>query len=205
MVSFREAAKKKVPVHDSVSMQTLAQQLGLARPVSLSTLIADLNASPPDFVIFDSGKLGPSSTTGEAYVGMTIDGGVAFRGYVREGGEFTHTYAFGMVVDNYTDASGKVFLFLQRGTVGGTLDPFHPREDDWAWPGTIDPFIADHWDSIKASNSHATLQVDLDPALVITEIVDALSIGIVFVILFPPGKSQVHWPDQNDPVFRVEH
>lgn len=66
MQSFRVAAKKKVPPHDPVDMAAVAQQMKLSRPVSLTNLVNQLNSSIPDNIIFYSGELGPSTTTGRA-------------------------------------------------------------------------------------------------------------------------------------------
>jgi hypothetical protein len=57
MKSFREATKNKVPVNNPVSMEALANQLGLPRPVSLGTLIQDLDqpANLSDLMIYFQG------------------------------------------------------------------------------------------------------------------------------------------------------
>ena len=112
MSGLKDAARKKVPPHHAVDMGSLAQALGLNRPVRLSQVIAGLNNSPPDFRIFDSGPLGPSTTTGWAQVGFTIDGAVYFRGAVHESGLIGHNYTFAMAIANYRDASGNVPVFV---------------------------------------------------------------------------------------------
>lgn len=181
MVSFRDAAKVKVPPNDPVDMATLAQQMKLSRPVSLRTLITDLNASPPDSVIFNSGQLGPSTTTGQALVGFTIAGGVSYQGSVHESGFIGHTYTFAMAVYNYRDASGKVFVFLKNGTIGGTVDAFDSRDDSWS-ESNFDPLIPKQWDSIKKSGWYANLYVDTDAGQVLELVADVVLVAVSAVV-----------------------
>lgn len=189
MGSFRNAAKVKVPPNDPVDMATVAQQMKLSHPVSLRTLITDLNTSPPDSVLFNSGQLGPSTTTGQAFVGFTIAGGVSYQGSIHESGLIGHKYTFAMAVYNYRDASGKVFVFLKNGTIGGTGDVFDSGDDSWS-ESNFDPLIPQQWESIKKSDGYANLYVDTDAGQVLQLVADVLLVAIsAVVVLFLASPS----------------
>ncbi|MBV8992936.1 MAG: hypothetical protein JO287_04360 [Pseudonocardiales bacterium] len=204
MLSFRDAAKKKVSPHGTVDMAGLAQELNTGRPVSLMTLIRDLNNALPDFKTFDSGPLGPSTTTGWAQVGFTIDGGVMFRGSIHESGFFGHDYTFAMSVANYRDSSGNLVVFAHSGSIEGTdsARPWHEPKRDDSWPSaadsqegnaSLDSFVSENWDNIKSSPWHADLQVDTDVGEVVKGIVvtlmgaAAFAAGAFIVSLFLHG------------------
>ncbi len=209
MASFRNAARKKVPVHDPSDMAALAQGLGLNRPVRLSQVINGLNNSLPDFRVFDSGQLGPSTTTGWGQVGFTIDGGVAFRGAVHDSGFVGHEYTFAMAIANYRDASGNVPVFVRSGYCRRENSglPFGtPRRDDsWNGDGTFDRLVAANWDSIKSSAWHASLNVDTSVGDVVQLVADALIAaaavyaGTSFTVaLIAGGGANATWgQDQN--------
>jgi hypothetical protein len=203
MSVLKDAARKKVPPHHAVDMGLLAQALGLSRPVRLSQVIAGLNNSLPDFRIFDSGPLGPSTTTGWGQVGFTIDGGIAFRGAVHESGLIGHNYTFAMAIANYRDASGNVPVFVHSGVVEGTSAglPFGTPKRDDSWPDSndpqggayFDPFVAANWDSIKSSAWQASLNVDSNAGAAVDLIGKAMiaaalvAAGVSFTIAVAAG------------------
>ena len=215
MVSFRAAANNMVPKSDPVDTAMLVQQMGLTRPASLHKLINTLNAHGPDSKVFDSGQLGPSTTTGWAQVGFTIDGGVAFRGSVHESGLIGHDYYFVMVIANYRDPSGKVVVFMYVGNVEGTSDDplgSPKRDDSWNGGAIMDPFVAEHWDSIKASEWQANLSVDTKAGDVIKLVVESLFAGVVIagIVLFTiagakGGGYHSEWTkdDHGNPVLEI--
>jgi hypothetical protein len=208
MQSFRVLAKKMVPPNQPVTMAAVAQRMNLGRPVSLVNMMNQLNSSLPDFKIFDSGQLGPSTTTGWGQVGFTINGGVAFRGAIHESGFLGHDYTFAMAIANYVDPSDKLIVFLHSGSVEGTSSglPFGTpqRDDSWNGNASIDPFISDHWDSIKSSGWHASLNVDTDPGFVIQLVVQSLidggllGAGAAFIVAAIQGGG-AHWTQGKDP------
>lgn len=205
MESFRNSAKKKVPPNSPVDMAALAGQMGLARPVHLSTMIKDLNAAAPDFVIYDSGLLGPSTTTGNAQVGITIDGFVSFKGHIHESGFLGHDYVFTMSVFNLLDENGKLVVFQNKGSITGTDQPIGShRDDNWQQDGRY-ASIPSRWNSLKAiggsgaSGWKALLHVDTDVAEAFTAFTEALiAAGVIAaavgtVVLFSGGNAQCQW------------
>ena len=141
MKKFREAATKRVPFGHQISVRKLAQTFDMRPPVSLRTLINVLDNALPDFVVFDSGPLGPSTTTGEAQIRMTIDGQVTFTGKVHESGAVGHNYVFAMIVDAYHDSAGDALVFLHKGSVNSPIDEFGSPDDPWNLSTNPDPFI----------------------------------------------------------------
>ena len=192
MVSFRDAAKKKVPRNGVVDMADLAQQLGLSRPVSLHTLINKLNASPYDFVMFDPGPLGPSTTTGEAQVIMTLDGFVSFTGKITESGAIGHVYDFAMTVDNYHPEFGQPKVFRHRDSVAGTINRFASHEDSWQ-ENNHDVYVSENWESIKTSSSRANLKVGTSVDEIADDVLVGLGIAAVIgTVDYFLGKPDVH-------------
>jgi len=179
-------------------------------------LIANLDASLPDNVVFDTGQLGPSTVDGWAQVGMTIDGLWGFTGSVHESGAVGHNYAFALALDP-VDASGLSWTFVREGHVSGTFD-IGFRDDLWTVQGYF-PSIAENWYSVKAaakaSHYKSTLQVSTQAIQVIEAIAAALAIAAAAIFLmvvgggeeeaqkwdctFLPGQSQN--PDESPPVF----
>jgi hypothetical protein len=136
-----------------------------------------------DSVVYSSGFLGPSTVTGIGQVGFTKDGGVGFRGHVRESGAIGHDYTLDMAFPDIKDSLGKVLVFTMQGEVHG-LDA-GSRSSDWERGGAkydrIRTLIIDNWARLSTgTRCESTLHVS-------TSVVSVLNIVRDFLLVIIPG------------------
>jgi hypothetical protein len=152
--------RKKVPHHQAGSARDLALQLGMTVPISIRGLVVTLDQLPPATVTFNSGTLGPSTTTGFAQVGLQSDGRSSFRVRVRESGLIGHNYFFAMALLDVVDSQGNMVVYTLQGEVHGTLDI--GDSDDDKQEDYFHPLISDQWNVAKNSRVSSRLHVSTD-------------------------------------------
>ena len=131
-------------------------------------------------IIYDSGTLEALTVRGWAQLAIHRNGDWFFRGHVHENGVVGDNYAFAIAL-NPIDTNSDLHYAIQQGTLGGTVDPFKDRDDDWQQPTGNDPAIAANWNAIRLRGSSAfrsVLHASTDAAQVFEAVLEALTIGL---------------------------
>jgi hypothetical protein len=132
-------------------------------------------------IIYDSGTLEALTVRGWAQLAIHRNGDWFFRGHVHENGVVGDNYAFAIAL-NPIDTNSDLHYAIQQGTLGGTVDPFEDRDDDWQQPTGNDPAIAANWNAIRLRGSSAfrsVLHASTDVAQVFEAVLEALTIGVI--------------------------
>jgi len=191
MKSFRVAYGNAVPAGpSSVSVSDLAQTYGLTPPFNLLTL---MNRLKPETMGRESGKLGPSTTTGSAQLFMNSAGFWFFRGDVREDGLIGHHYVFAVAINGFLHPSGKAIVFAREGEVDGGADwRANSSRDSHFEASGREQFIEDNWDIIKNTRAEFKLHVSTDAteafaAVMEMHIIVVVAVGAV-LLMAPRGS-----------------
>jgi hypothetical protein len=131
-------------------------------------------------IVYDSGPLEAGTVRGWAQLAVHRNGDWFFRGHVHENGFVGDNYAFAIALKPI-EADADLHYAVQHGTLGGTVDPFDKRDEDWQQPTGNDPVIAQNWNLIRQRGSSAfrsVLHVSTDPLQVLEAVLDTLAIGV---------------------------
>jgi hypothetical protein len=189
-------AIKKVPAFTQGSIRDLAQQLGMAFPISVRDLITVLGGLRPASVTFDSGRIVADNVHASAYLFLQSDGGMSFGGQVHESGVFGDNFTIAMALLDVRDASGRVLVFAHSDTIVGQLGIGFSNKE-WHQYG-FNQFVRDNWSAVKHSRVETRLHVSTDPWQV-AEIALGFSLGAVFIGSIFSSRWDCGWAPSNDP------
>jgi len=148
------------------SALTVAKQLGLGTPLTLSSLIhALLHPEQQEKVIVASA--GPSTVAGSCEIRLKRSGTISYKGHIHESGAISHRYMFitaipVLLLDEFP-AGTDVILVTRSGHVNGTL-AIGSRDDEWD-EERQDPVLSKHWlviDPLSARTNISVSTGDID-------------------------------------------
>ena len=185
-------------INSPISIRTLAHRFQLlTSPISLNTLIE--TQPKPEHIILSSDRVEADTVRGWVQLGIASDGFWSFRGHVHENGVIGHNYAFTAALD-FVDSSSNVPIFLQEGGLGGTVNPFDSRDEDWQQDGQ-NLLLNQNWETIKTRGIRSTLHVATDPFQVLEAVLLPVILvvgGVGFVLFASDPDTKCEWQPTND-------
>jgi hypothetical protein len=202
MKSLKQTVQEAEPIVGRISspinVRALANRFQLRlSPISLKTLVE--TPSKPEHLILESGELNADTVRGWAQLGISSDGFWSFRGHVHEDGFVGHNYAFTVALE-FIDLSGNVPIFSQEGGLGGTVDPFDSRDEDWQQDGQSSMFNQ-NWETIRSQGIRTNLHVATDPFQVVETVflpLIAAVVAIGFILFASDSDTKCEWQPTPD-------
>jgi hypothetical protein len=202
MKSLKQAIQKAEPIIGRisfpVSLRKLAHRVQLSSlPTSLKTLIQ--TQPKPEHLILQSGELHADTVRGWVQLGISSDGFWSFRGHVHENGFVGHNYAFTVALE-FVDSSGNVPIFSQEGALGGAVNPFDSRDEDWQQDGQS-AILNQNWETIRGQGIRSKLHVATDPFQVVAVVFMPLVIiaaGVGYILFGADKDTTCEWQPTPD-------
>lgn len=153
-------------------------------------------------IIYDSGTLEANTVCGWAQLAIHKNGDWFYRGHVHENGVVGDNYAFAIALKP-VDSSGDLLYVINTHSLGGTVDPFHTRDDDWQQSGN-DHRISENWDNIKQRGASAFTS-RLHAATEAVQVVEAVIEGLIVAIPAAFVAAFLTDPDTkcDDPIWEI--
>jgi hypothetical protein len=202
MKSLKETIQKAEPIVGRISypitVRALAKRFQFqSLPISLKTLME--TQPKPEQLVLESGKVHAGTVGGWAQLGISSDGFWSFRGHVHEDGFVGNNYALTITLE-FIDSSSNVPIFLQEGVVGGTVNPFDSRDEDWQQDGQNSIFNQ-NWETIRNQGIRTNLHVDTDPLQVVETILwplVAVAAAVGYILILSDSDTTCEWQFSQD-------